>query len=142
MILLSWGLLLAVLIIAFLLQAWDKQKEQTPLDAALTPTKETVLNAYLRQTVEYRGEQIPFAELIEIAILSNDEPIIKKKTEEFIALLDDSYKHSIGIYLPGDNPWMSVSSQGELQDNAITRTTLLIQDGRKIDIDYRREKND
>ncbi len=144
MVLLSWGLLLAVFVIAFILQSMDTQKEQQPLEAALAPTRDAVLNAYLRQSIEYGGENIPFAEFLQIAMLSDDTAQRDKArttTESFIALLSPSEKHRIGIYLPGDDEWLNVQ-ESAVQDAQQAQTSMLLPDGKVVEIDYAREKRE
>ncbi|MBI4150549.1 hypothetical protein HY492_00315 [Candidatus Woesearchaeota archaeon] len=138
MVLLSWALLVAVVIIAFVLQSFDNARAAS-LEASLAPTRDAVLNAYLRQSIEYGGEQIPFAEYIQMAILIDDKTMVRTKTEAFITLLSPEEKHRIGIYLPGNEEWLNVQETA-VQDAQQARTRMILPDGREVEIDYAREK--
>ncbi|MBI4144988.1 hypothetical protein HY493_02175 [Candidatus Woesearchaeota archaeon] len=139
-IIMSWAVLLFTVILMFVFQSFAKDEAYTPLTSVHGSAAESVLAAYLRQTVDMGGDKVPFAELLAFEVMNDNQVIIKQQMEAFLAQIPSQSPRQLRVVLPArGGPALfplEVGSEVTAKDKKTATAQLPLPDGSNMLIVY------
>lgn len=128
----SWAVLLFTVVLMFLFQSFAKDEARTSLNTVQGSTAESTLAAYLRHTVVIAGDRVPFAEALALAVMTDNQLLIKKESEDFSMIGSNILSKRVHITADGID-WVF----GELRgDPTFASTVLLLPNGKEVKVEY------
>ena len=137
-IIFSWIALIAILLLGLLFYKLSNNSATPPFESVTTPFVQTTLNAYLRETVTYQGQQVPFVEMLIAEIIhGHNKDEVEKRTKNFLAQTSEKTQ-TLSITISGsvyNLPWYS---EGEplYQPTGQATSSFPLPDGRTIWVKY------